>query len=372
MEKYIYKDGKNMRYGYTTGSCATAAAKGAARMLVYQKKIETVRISTLKGWDLDLELEDRIFTKNFAQCSVKKDSGDDPDSTNGINIFAKVERIKKQGIEITGGEGIGMVTKRGLSIEPGNYAINPIPRESIKKAVEEELPKKWGVKVTIFCPQGVEIAKKTFNPQLGIQGGISILGTTGIIEPMSEEAFKDSLAIEISIKKAEGIKQLIFSPGNYGNDFSKSMGLDSKYLIKTSNFIGFMLDKAEEFQIEKILWIGHIGKMVKIAGGIFHTHSYMADARMEILAAYAALLKAPYSLVQKILSSMTTEEAIEFIKDWEKEREFFNLIAQKVSDRCRKRIKSPIQLGTILFSQKYGFLGQCRDAEKLLEGFKIE
>ncbi len=372
MEKYIYKDGKNMRYGYTTGSCATAAAKGAARMLVSQQKVEVVRIRTLKGWDLDLKLEDIIFTENFAQCSIRKDSGDDPDSTDGIKIFAKVEKTEKQEIELTGGKGIGRGTKRGLAIEPGNYAINPTPRKTIQQAVREEIPENLGVKVTIFCPKGIEVAKKTFNSQLGIQGGISILGTTGIIEPMSEEAFKDSLAIEISVKRAEGIKKLILSPGNYGRDFSKSIGLDSKYLVKTSNFIGFMLDKAEEYQIEQILWVGHIGKMIKVAAGIFHTYSRMADARMETLAAYAALLEAPHSLIQKIMGSITTEESIEYIKGWEKEKELFDLIAKKVSDRCRRRLRSPIQLGTILFSQKYGFLGQCKDAEELLEGFKIE
>lgn len=372
MEKYIYKNGKNMRYGYTTGSCATAAAKGAARMLVSQQRVDLIGIHTRKGWDLDLTLEDVMYDKDFAQCSVTKDSGDDPDSTHGIKIFAKVERVAKQGIELIGGEGIGMVTKKGLAIEPGYYAINPTPRKTIVQAVREEIPPDWGVQITIFCPQGVEIAKKTFNAQLGIQGGISILGTTGIIEPMSEEAFKDSLAIEISVKRAEGLKKLILSPGNYGRDFSKSIGLDMNYLVKTSNFIGFMLDKAKEYGIEEILWVGHIGKMVKVAAGIFHTHSSISDARMETMAAYAGLLEAPHSLIQTIMGCITTEEAIEYIKEWERKREFFDLIAQRVSDRCERRLKSSVKLGTILFSQQHGFLGQCKDVEGLLGGFKIE
>src|SRR5699024_345026 len=158
IEKYIYKDGKNMRYGYTTGSCATAAAKAAAKMLVSQQKMDYVSIHTPKGWDLDLTLEDVICTKDFAQCSVVKDSGDDPDSTHGIKIFAKVERVSKQGIELTGGKGIGMVTKKGLAIEPGHYAINPTPRKTILQVVKEEVPVDWGVRIIIFSPQGLERA----------------------------------------------------------------------------------------------------------------------------------------------------------------------------------------------------------------------
>lgn len=372
MEKYIFKDGKKMRYGYTTGSCATAAAKGAARMLVSGSSVDLISIDTLKGWKLDLELEDIVITNNYVQCSVKKDSGDDPDITNGIKIYAKVERIEEKRIVITGGEGIGLVTRKGLPVDVGQYAINPTPRKTIYEAVEEEIPPEWGVKVTIFSPAGVEIGKKTFNPQLGIKGGISIIGTTGIVEPMSEEAFKDSLAIEVSVKKAEDINKLILSPGNYGRDFAKKLNLDIDYLVKTSNFIGFMLDKINEYEIEEILWIGHIGKMVKVASGIFHTHSRISDGRMETLAAYSALLGADTELIKKIMGSITTEEAIEYIKDWELEQELFNLIAQKITDRCRRRLNSSIRIGTIIFSQQQGLLGKCKDAEKIMRGFRLE
>lgn len=372
MDRYVYKDGKKMRYGYTTGSCATAAAKGAARMLFSQREIDSVNIDTLKGWTLELELEDIVVNREFAQCSVKKDSGDDPDITNGIKIFARVEKIDGNNIEISGGEGVGIVTRKGLSVGVGEYAINPIPRKTIEEVVKSEMPKGCGIKVTIFCPEGVEIGKKTFNPQLGIEGGISIIGTTGIVEPMSEEAFKDSLAIEVSVKRQEGIDRLILSPGNYGRDFSEKLGLDTEYLIKTSNFIGFMLDKMEEYEIQEILWVGHIGKMIKVAAGIFHTHSRISDARMETLAAYGALLGADTELIKKIMNSITTEEAIDYIKKWDKSQELFDLIAQRISDRCRRRLKSSIKLGTIIFSQQHGVLGRCKDADNIMRGFQFE
>lgn len=372
MDRYIFKDGKKMRYGYTTGSCATAAAKGAARMLITQNKVEYITIDTLKGWKLDLELEDIVITEEYALCSVKKDAGDDPDITDGIKIFAKVEKTSGKEIDITGGEGIGVVTRKGLAADVGKHAINPTPRKTIEEEVKAEILSDCGVKVTIFSPEGIEIGKKTFNPLLGIEGGISIIGTTGIVEPMSEEAFKDSLAIEISVKKEEGIKKLILSPGNYGRDFSKSIGLDTNYLIKTSNFIGFMLDKMEQYQIEEVLWVGHIGKMVKVAAGIFHTHSRISDARMETLAAYSALLGADTDLTKNIMKSLTTEEAIEYIKKWDKEQELFNLIAQRISDRCNRRLKSSIKVGTIIFSQQHGMLGKCNDADHMMRGFKVE
>ncbi|MBS4535489.1 cobalamin biosynthesis protein CbiD [Clostridium sp. D2Q-14] len=372
MDRYIYKDGKKMRYGYTTGSCATAAAKAAARMLVNREKLEYITIDTSKGWKLNLELEDIVLNEEYVQCSVKKDAGDDPDITDGIKIFAKVERTSEKGIDITGGEGIGIVTKKGLAVDIGKYAINPTPRRTIEEEVKSEIPLDWGIKVTIFSPEGVEIGKKTFNPLLGIEGGISIIGTTGIVEPMSEEAFKDSLAIEVSVKKEEGIRKLILSPGNYGRDFSKSMGLDTNYLIKTSNFIGFMLDKIKEYGIKEILWVGHIGKMIKVAAGIFHTHSRISDARMETLSAYSALLGADIDLIENIMKSNTTEEAIEYIKDWDREKEFFELIAGRISDRCNRRLNNSVRVGTIIFSQQYGVLGKCNNADDMMRGFKLE
>lgn len=230
MERYVVKNGKKMRYGYTTGSCAAGAAKAGVKMLFAQREIREIEIDTPKGWELTLDIHDIDINNEFVCCSIVKDSGDDPDITKGIKIYARAERTKSKDIEITGGIGIGKVTKKGLAVPIGEYAINPVPMEMIREEVSRVLPKDRGVKVTIYCPEGVEIGKKTFNPKLGIVGGISIIGTTGIVEPMSEEAFKESLAIELSVLKEEKIKRVIFSPGNYGRDFVKALG-DRKSVV---------------------------------------------------------------------------------------------------------------------------------------------
>jgi len=371
MNHFVVKNGKKLRFGYTTGSCATAAAKGAARMLITGEKIDQIQILSPKGWTLDLSLQDIYIEDNIVRCSVIKDSGDDPDITNGIKIYAEVEKINEDNIYICGGIGVGKVTKPGLAIPVGEYAINPTPRKTIIDGVSEELPKGVGVKITISIPEGVDIAKKTFNPKLGIEGGISVLGTTGIVEPMSEEAFKDSLALELSMLKEQGIKKVIFSPGNYGRDFLNELSIKEYSHVKTSNFIGFMLDKAVEYEIEEILWIGHIGKMIKVAGGIFHTHSKIADARMEILASRCALIGAPQSLIQKIFESTTTDEAIQYIVENNMERVFYD-IANKISYNCEMRTYKEVKIGTVIFSRDHGLLSMCSTAREMLEEYENE
>lgn len=370
MDKYIVKKRKKLRYGFTTGSCAAAAAKAAVKMLFTGKEIEHIDIDTPKGWKLNLEVEDVKLTNEFVSCAITKDSGDDPDITNGIKVYAKVQAIESN-IVVTGGKGVGVVTKKGLSVEVGNPAINPVPMEMIKTEVSKVLPENKGVKIEISVPKGEEIAKKTFNPKLGIIGGISIIGTSGIVEPMSEEALKDSLALELPIMKENNCDEIIFCSGNYGQDFVKNNGLNADRIVKTSNFIGFMLDKALEVGIKKIFIVGHIGKFIKVAGGIFHTHSSVADARMEILAANCAMLGAPKALIEKIMNSITTEEAVEYIYEYNFEA-VFDIIAQKISDRCKTRVYDEIEIGCLIFSQNKGQLGICKKGKKLLEDFKDE
>ncbi len=371
MNRYIVKNGKKMRYGYTTGSCAAGVAKAGVEMLFSQERIDSVTIDTPKGWELNLKLQDVVIDESYVSCSIIKDSGDDPDITNKIKIYARVEKTNKNDIEITGGIGVGKVTKKGLAVPIGEYAINPVPMKMIREEVRKVLPNGRGVKITIYCPEGVEVSKKTFNPKLGIIGGISILGTSGIVEPMSEEAFKDSLAIELSILKEQGIKKIIFSPGNYGRDFARNLGLSQDALIKTSNFIGFMIDKAVEYNITEILWVGHIGKMIKVAGGTFHTHSKISDGRMEILAANCALHGGSQELIKKIMESNTTEESADYIKE-ENMEWIFPLLAEKISKKCEERGLDKLNVGTILFSQDQGLLGICPKGKELLEEFRNE
>lgn len=368
IDKYITKNGKKLRYGFTTGSCGTAAAKAATTMLFTRKEMNKINIDTPKGWNLEIFINDIDIKEDSVSCSVIKDSGDDPDITKGMKIHAKAEKLRIAGIEITGGEGVGKVTKKGLSTPVGQYAINPVPLEMIKKEVSMVLPKGEGVRITIYAPEGKERARKTFNPKLGIVGGISIIGTTGIVEPMSDDALMDSIAIELSILKEQGIKKVVFTPGNYGKNFIVDNGFSTDRLVKVSNYIGFMLDKAVEYEFEEVLLIGHIGKLIKVAGGIFNTHSRIADARMEILAANCALMGCDRELIAKIMDSITTEEAIEYILE-NKYEKVFNNIADKITKRCEERTYNQIKIGTIIFSTKRGKLGSCPYSNILMEEF---
>ncbi|QOR36735.1 cobalamin biosynthesis protein CbiD [Clostridium sp. 'deep sea'] len=367
LNKFINKGGKKLRYGYTTGSCATAAAKAATKMLLTQKPLKTVLIDTPKGWRLELNIHDIEISKDFVSCSVIKDSGDDPDITNGIKVFATVSL--NESLKIIGGKGIGVVTKKGLSVAVGEPAINPVPRQMIINEVSKVLPENKAVLIKISVPNGEQIAQKTFNPNLGIVGGISIIGTSGIVEPMSQQALKESLALELNIQVESGNKALVFVPGNYGFSYALSLNVDSNKIIKTSNFIGFILDKAEEIGLQRILIIGHLGKLVKVAGGIFQTHSKYADARMEILAAYCASIGASSILTNEILNCNTTEQAVELIKD-NKLTKVFNILANKVANRATKRTHDSLKIECIIFSQGFGELGRSANADNLLKEFK--
>lgn len=370
LEQYIVKDGKKMRYGYTTGSCAAAAAKAAAIMALMSKPIENVEINTPKGWNLVLKIETWQIEGATACATIKKDGGDDPDNTHGILVGAEVELTDYSGIVLKGGIGVGIVTKPGLQIPPGEPAINPVPRAMIKKEVLEVLPEGKGAIITIFVPEGEVIAKKTFNPRLGILGGISILGTTGIVEPMSEEAFKESLALELKMAVQEGVDQVILVPGNHGRDLAyEHYGFPKDKVIKISNFVGFMLEKCVEYGVKKVLMIGHIGKFVKLAGGIFHTHSKVADSRIEILAGNLALLGAPQPLIEELFNCVTTEAALTLIEE-NGYQSLYEMLCTKAEQKCMQHVYGSLEVGMIMFSMDKRILGIGPNGKKLLEAFK--
>lgn len=370
MDEYIVKDNKRLRFGYTTGSCAAAASKAATYMLLYQRQIDTISLMTPKGIILQLEVLDGTFDKDRAYCGIKKDSGDDPDVTNGIMIYALVEKTKEQGIVLDGGIGVGRVTKKGLEQEIGEPAINKVPRKMIKDAIEEVLEEcdhPFGIKVTISIPEGVEIAKKTFNPRLGIVGGISILGTTGIVEPMSEDSIRETIHIEIRMQAAAGIKYLLVTPGNYGEDFAKEvLHLNLDKSIKCSNYIGDTIDYAVMEGMEGMVLVGHIGKLIKLAGGIMNTHSKHGDGRMEILTAYTLLAGGENSLLNLIMSSNTTEEALEYIKQSGLLDKTMSLIMNKIQYHMNKRSYDNLKIGVITFSNQLGLLGKTEGVEDMI------
>ncbi|WP_270647684.1 cobalt-precorrin-5B (C(1))-methyltransferase CbiD [Paeniclostridium hominis] len=373
MEEYVYIDGKKYKRGYTTGSCATAAAKAASYMLLTKLPIEVINIDTPKGIPLNLKVENINIQDDYVECSIRKDGGDDIDATHNMHIYARAEFIDSKEIIITGGNGVGRVTKKGLGIEIGESAINKTPRNMINNEVRKVIGEDKGVKITIFAPEGELIAKKTFNPRLGIVGGISIIGTTGIVEPMSDEGWKKSLSIELEMKKAQGMDKIILVPGNHGEMFIKeTLGIDIKYIVRTSNFIGYMLKEAQRIGFKKILMAGHLGKYVKVAGGIFNTHSKVADARNEILLSNLALMNAPFELIKKVNECLTTEEFIEIInsKEYEGYKEIYNIL----SNKCRERIDiylndEEIDVEVMIFSMEKELLGQSEKASDLKEIF---
>ncbi|AUA30670.1 TPA: cobalt-precorrin-5B (C(1))-methyltransferase [Clostridioides difficile] len=407
MEEYVYIDGKKYRRGYTTGSCATGASKAAVYMLITKNRINTINIDTPKGIPLLLKVDNINISDTFVECSIKKDGGDDIDATHTMDIYARAEIVAKNDknkgyltlkdidnlstnseckselykfIRVYGGTGIGVVTKKGLSVDVGKPAINPTPlkmiNHEIRKLIGDNFESILGndkvLKITIFAPQGETVAKKTFNPRLGIVGGISIIGTTGIVEPMSDEGWKKSLSIELQMKKEQGLDKIILVPGNHGEQFIREkLNLDIKYVVRVSNFIGYMIKEAQRIGYKKILMAGHIGKFIKVSAGIFNTHSKVADARSEILVANLALMGARYEFLNKINQCVTTEEAVELINNSEY-REVYNIL----SNKCRERVKQylnedsdDIDVEVIIFSMDKSLLGKSDNTDDLVEVF---
>lgn len=342
-------------------------------MLLSREKIDIVGIDTPKGWPLEIEVFDGYFDEHSASCSVIKDAGDDPDITDGVKVFVKIIQKPEVGIIFKGGIGVGTVTLKGLSIPVGEPAINPVPREMITREmmkVIKEYDAEGGYEVEISIPDGVELAKRTFNPKLGIEGGLSVVGTSGIVEPMSEEALKASMKLELAMLKTKGAETIIFVPGNYGKDFAESMDLRLDVLIKTSNFIGFMFEEAERMGFKKILLIGHLGKLVKVAGGLFNTHSAVADGRMEILAAHCALLGGSRECVRKIMNSTTTDEATDYLQA-ENLPGYFDHLAEAVKKRCMAKVYQNIEVEVVLFSKTHGHLGESSGAKEMINALCI-
>ena len=341
-------------------------------MLLTGIDAEEIALMTPKGILLHLAVEDISRTTASVTCAVRKDGGDDIDATDGILVYATVSRSSIPGVHIEGGKGVGRVTKPGLNQPVGNAAINSTPREMIASSVQEvcrEQGYEGGMDVLITIPQGEEVAEKTFNPRLGIVGGISVLGTSGIVMPMSETALIDSLRAEMRMLRANGGEYLVITPGNYGETFSKEMGnLDLTFEMKCSNFVGETMDMAESLGVKGILFIAHIGKFVKVSGGIMNTHSHNADSRAELTAAAAVRAGAELPLVRRILETNTTEDALDILE--EGGRELFDRTMQNICDRAvfylNARCRGAVETELVLFSSVKGKLAQSAGAEEMM------
>ncbi len=361
-----------MRHGFTTGSCAAAAAKAAAFMLLGGNEKNKIVIQTPKGIEFKADITDISIGKREVTCGVIKDGGDDPDVTTGCRIMATVSFASPEEKEVLvdGGEGIGRVTRAGLDQQVGNAAINSVPRKMIRNEVLEVMEAfdyKGGLKVLISCPEGAEIAKKTFNPRLGIEGGISIIGTSGVVEPMSMQAIKDTIRLELKQKVALGHKNIAIAPGNYGIDFMKEhYDFDLEKAVKCSNFIGDTIDMARELGVERLLLIGHIGKLIKVSGGIMNTHSHEADCRMELMAAAAIEAGGDLDVAGRILRSINTTEAYSFIKKALISEGFVQVMMDKIGYYLKKRAGENLEIECIVFSNEDGLLGCTERAEEFL------
>ncbi len=340
------KDRHSWKTGFTTGSCAAGAAKAACLLLKGLHQGTEVDIPLPQGERLQLPVHRWDRAEDVAWVSIIKNAGDDPDVTHGLEVVARVQLLSQRGeILIRGGRGIGVVTKKGLQIPPGESAINPVPRSMIQAAVREVFPQEE-VLVVIEVPEGERLALKTLNPRLGIMGGVSILGTTGIVRPMSEEAFKNSILPELDQAVAYGHKAIVLTPGNYGFRVAREqLMVPEEAIIQMSNFVGFLLEEAAYRKIEKVLLLGHIGKLIKVAGGIFHTHTHVADARMEILVAHAALAGMDQNSLQAIAELPTVEGAAEEIRSKGWGSLLFKL-AERASHRAQDHVHGELQVGT--------------------------
>lgn len=390
-KKYVDANHKQMAYGYTTGTCSAAAAKACVYRALAKEVLHQIPIDTPKGWRLMLDVYQQealdikqldlswFGEEEIVICAVRKDAGDDPDVTNGILVYATIsceayevaQKDKCTEVIIEGGTGVGRVTMPGLNQPIGAPAINEVPRKMITQAVLEaceELDFVGSVKVLISIPEGVEIAKKTFNERLGIVGGISVLGTSGIVEPMSKQALLDTIRVELKVQKEKGTKHLIIAPGNMGMDFMRNTyHYDLDQAVKCSNFVGETLDMAVEMGFRSIVFVGNIGKAVKLAGGIMNTHSKEADCRMEILASLSLLAGATGEEAREILQSLTTEDVLSKMKEKAWFADMLKLLLEKITFYLQNRVGKEVAVGALTFSSVLGELGCSDYARKVLQ-----
>lgn len=382
LEEYIVKENKRMRYGYTTGTCAAAAAKAAAWGLLTGTCPDTVEMDTPKGFTLSLPIENAglglagDLGGEAVSCAVRKDAGDDPDITDGILICASVSKTRGESVIIDGGLGVGRVTKPGLDQPVGNAAINRVPRRMIEQAVTgvcEACGYDGGLSVIISIPKGEELAARTFNPKLGIVGGLSVLGTSGIVEPMSEDALVDTIKVEMNVQAAQGNDWLIVVPGNYGEDFLKEqLHIDHFPIVKCSNFVGDTVDHAKAIGIKGLLFVAHIGKFIKVSAGVMNTHSKYGDGRMEAVAACAEASGGRLSpeLRQRLMDCVMMDEAVRLLGEAGLKDAAMENMMDQIKRHLTERCHGCLEIEAIVFSNQYGELGRTKGAADMLRHFK--
>lgn len=372
LRHYIVRDGKKLRCGYTTGACAAGAARAATEMLLSGRMVENVTLDTPKGLRLSLDILNSEREANFVRCAVRKDSGDDPDITNGILVYATARRTDS-GIDIDGGEGVGRVTCEGLDQPVGAAAINSTPRRMISEEVAaacKVFGYSGGISIVIDIPEGMSLAGHTFNPRLGIVGGISVLGTTGIVEPMSNAALIDTIRLELRVLRASGAQSVLLCPGNYGETFAReALGLPMCNHVSFSNFIKDAIESAVAAGFGHILLVGHIGKLVKLGIGLTNTHSAFGDGRMETLVACALEGGGDVSLLKRILACATTDAALDVLKEAGMLAPAMKALGARIQATLNRWTPADVQIGFICFTnagKNRGILTQSDNAAELM------
>lgn len=323
--------GRTLREGHTTGATAAGAMK-AAILAIRGEFPKQVSVLSPQRKEIVIPVESASAEGTVGTATCIKDAGDDLDCTNGTPIVVTVELTDTKGMELKAGKGVGIVTRPGLQVKIGKPAINPGPQIMLRYVFEELIGKDKGCIVTISIPEGEELAKQTLNPAIGIKSGISVLGTTGIVKPMSEDAYKRSLAPQVPVVWADGYRTAVLCPGRIGENAAKIMGIPEGAIIETSNFIGFMMEQCIARGFEKMILVGHMGKLVKVASGSFHTYNRNSDGRMETMAAYAAANGASKEVVREILDCNTTDGAAIIIH-----REHLDMIYSQMAERAQVR-----------------------------------
>ena len=373
LEHYIRSGQKRLRCGYTTGTCAALAAGGAASLLLLGEAPERLSLVTPKGLAVEAAPEGLRYEGDAAVCGVRKDGGDDADATHGLVVMARVEKSPGPGVRIHGGEGVGRVTKPGLDQPVGAAAINRVPRQMVEaqaRAVCAKAGYAGGLEVTLSIPGGREAAQKTFNPALGVEGGLSILGTSGIVEPMSQQALVDTIALELNQAAALGARDLILIPGNYGEEFLRQHPLGGAPVVKVSNFIGDALDLAAGHPFRQVLLVGHIGKLVKLAGGVMNTHSRYADCRAELFCAHAACCGASRQVCLELLQAATADRCVEILDGAGLREPVLRRLLEAIQLHLDRRVQGKYRVGAVLFSNTYGLLGQTGPGREIIQSWK--
>lgn len=373
LSHYVYNGKERLRCGFTTGSCAAMAAK-AACLNYFGEDCKFAQIMTPKGILVKAEVINAKVGSSYSSASVIKDAGDDIDATDKIEVNVKIEFTKEKELILTGGKGVGVVTKKGLNQNVGESAINSVPRKMILeevRAVFEKYDYKNGAKIIVSVPDGEEIAKKTFNPHLGIEGGISILGSSGIVEPKSLSALKDSVYLEMKVLREEGKDSLVLTPGNYGELF-----IDECYkslheaTVKCSNFIGESLDFASLLGFKNVLLIGHIGKFCKLSLGIMDTHSKVADGRKESFCCFASLAGAEKEVLEKIMKSITSIECLEILDSVKLKEKTLDAMIRSAQSYIERRAMGDFNVGIITFDNENNIIGLSQQAKDILKCFE--